>query len=119
MQTNITLVRNHIKNQHEQKPCIYCGEMFGFTRMKDHIMSKHKTIADREFKCEFCGKGFISKTQLKEHINIHTGEKPHLCRFCGAAFSASGTKHNHERLVHLKSKKKSDGKRVAKKRYQE
>ena len=34
-------------------------------------------------------------------MNTHTGEKPHLCKHCGAAFASKGTCHMHECTVHL------------------
>ena len=91
----------HISNQHEKKPCSYCGEMFGENRMARHILSKHSSNADRPYKCNFCAKGFISKNRLKEHTNIHTGEKPFMCNFCGATFANPGNCRMHERTVHL------------------
>ena len=34
-------------------------------------------------------------------MNTHTGEKPHLCKHCGAAFASQGTCRMHERTVHF------------------
>ena len=50
-----------------------------------------KPNQDKKYKCEVCGKGFINIQSFKDHMNTHTGEKPHLCKYCGAAFASKGT----------------------------
>merc|ERR1712043_18783 len=42
---------------------------------------------------------------LQDHINTHTGAKPYMCTFCGAAFASHGTWRMHERTVHLGHKR--------------
>lgn len=40
-------------------------------------MISHDQSTDlRRFKCEECGKAFKFKHHLKEHLRIHSGEKP-------------------------------------------
>ena len=34
---------------------------------------------------------------LQDHINVHTGNKPHMCKFCGASFASVGNHRMHER----------------------
>ena len=99
---------SHFVNQHEKKPCSICGELFSAPRMKDHVLLKHKPESDREFNCEVCGKRFVRKRELQVHMYIHTGEKPFLCKFCGDAFTGSGARYNHEKLVHLNKETKED-----------
>ena len=53
----------------------------------------------------FSGKGFIHANKLREHINIHTGEKPFKCQYCPSAFASAGTKAMHEK-GHLGIKRK-------------
>ncbi|CAJ1054869.1 zinc finger protein 2 homolog [Xyrichtys novacula] len=47
--------------------------------------------------CGICGKG-LSKSGLKRHMQVHKGEKTHLCTTCGKSFFSSG-----ELLLHTRS----------------
>ena len=73
--------------------------------MKKHILSKHKPDSERKNKCEFCGKGFLTIQHLKDHTNIHTGERPYMCSFCGSTFASKGNWLNHVKTVHLGHKR--------------
>lgn len=48
-------------------------------------MNVHSGV--RKHVCSFCGKAFSQRGNLTCHLNIHTGHKPHKCDQCGKSFS--------------------------------
>ena len=96
-------LKMHIKKTHENPhvPCDICGNMVRKHRMKHHMWTKHPT-GDEEFayNCEICGRGFFDKHYWKHHMNTHTGEKPHKCKYCGLGFAHPRNAFAHEKSVH-------------------
>ncbi|KAK3095484.1 hypothetical protein FSP39_015228 [Pinctada imbricata] len=55
-------------------------------------------------KCEECGKIFTDNWRLRNHVRVHTGEKPHKCSHCGKGFADRGNMRAHIRRVHTGEK---------------
>uniref|UniRef100_A0A3Q4N2P8 C2H2-type domain-containing protein n=1 Tax=Neolamprologus brichardi TaxID=32507 RepID=A0A3Q4N2P8_NEOBR len=66
--------------------CGTCGKRFSF--ILNTQLKRHMQIHTGEwpYSCSTCGKGFNFKSRLKSHITIHTGEKPYSCSTCGERF---------------------------------
>ncbi|XP_041438468.1 zinc finger E-box-binding homeobox 1-like [Xenopus laevis] len=63
---------------------------------EDILQTPTKNDVDlRKFKCVECGKAFKFKHHLKEHVRIHSGEKPYQCSRCKRRFSHSGSYSSH------------------------
>ena len=99
-------LQKHIAWSHDKVQCEQCGELVGKGKMQRHNSSKHTSIYDKKFKCDVCGKSFDRNAKLKDHKNIHTGEKPYQCKFCNACFASIGTHAMHQRshLGHRRTK---------------
>ena len=57
------------------------------------------------FKCKYCGKIFKHGQYLQDHINTHTGERPHECNFCHKTFASGANRNSHIRQAHLGKKR--------------
>lgn len=48
-----------------------------------------------DYICQFCSKDFSSKSSLKEHLIIHSGEQPFSCDICDKKFNKKGNLMRH------------------------
>ncbi|XP_058456582.1 zinc finger protein 771-like [Malaya genurostris] len=46
--------------------------------------------------CQFCNKAFAQRGNLTCHLNIHTGNKPHKCEQCGKSFGDPTSLKSHK-----------------------
>ncbi|XP_077482214.1 uncharacterized protein LOC144092921 isoform X2 [Stigmatopora argus] len=65
---------------------------------KRHVLLHHST--ERPFKCDTCGKGFVTIGLRNAHCKIHSGKKPFQCGICCKAFLKRYSMIRHKKLVH-------------------
>ncbi|XP_044761136.1 protein suppressor of hairy wing-like [Coccinella septempunctata] len=75
------------EKSHETNYTCYCGVSFG---SRDDLLehSKKKHGQRKPFTCGECGKSFVFKQGLENHIATHNADKPHKCNYCEAFFTS-------------------------------
>lgn len=87
------------KNEPEQHVGQICGKTF---KTSSNLNVVHVRIhsAERKFVCNICEKSYKHSTQLINHKQIHTGEKPFTCYYknCQKKFTQLGQLKKHVRV---------------------
>ncbi|CAH0730994.1 unnamed protein product, partial [Brenthis ino] len=100
-----TYMTNHYNLIHVQRSkyyCELCDKYFanGYS-IRTHKKFVHdKTEKPRDKICNICGRGFFTNRVLINHKRTHTGERPHQCSYCDAAFAQDTARKAHERTQH-------------------
>ncbi|XP_062606033.1 zinc finger protein 85-like, partial [Saccostrea cucullata] len=98
----------HKLTHHNDKPskiCPECGRAFKTDHyLRSHFVSRHLKLEDvdnygfKVYTCEVCQKLFSDKSDMKSHMNKHTGEKPFKCAYCNKGFSDRSNMRAHQRI---------------------
>ncbi|CAG2109329.1 unnamed protein product, partial [Medioppia subpectinata] len=90
------LEKHELIHSSQGQYCLQCNKSFANVyRLQRHMLSHDESQVLRKFKCPECFKAFKFKHHLKEHIRIHSGEKPFACPNCAKRFSHSGSYSSH------------------------
>ncbi|KAF7708171.1 zinc finger protein 2 [Silurus meridionalis] len=81
-----------------QHPCMHCSALFMRpSQLLQHQRTQHSSKTGG-FLCPECGRVFNSHSNLRVHLNVHTGARPYTCAECGKSFSQSGALKIHRRV---------------------
>ncbi len=105
------------QEKHDDMKCRVCGKTASSWKVLHLHMMDHTNL--RPYKCEQCGRGehtlsypmyqerhsllltgFKEPQKLRRHMIIHSGEKRHVCGYCGKAFGLPHNLRSHEK-IHL------------------
>ncbi|XP_033985800.1 zinc finger and SCAN domain-containing protein 5C [Trematomus bernacchii] len=78
--------------------CGQCGRCFPHPSNLKAHLQTH--TGERPFCCALCGRSFTKLSNLKAHRRVHTGERPYCCMACGKRFTQNCNLKRHQR-IHL------------------
>ncbi|XP_023939840.2 zinc finger protein ZFP2 isoform X2 [Bicyclus anynana] len=92
-------IKNYIlpfKFQGEELRCVICFTPFN----KFKVLQEHMSTHFRNFICDYCSSGFVTRTILLNHMKGHQMGF-YKCDFCPKTYDTHRKKKAHERLVHI------------------
>jgi len=82
-------LHNHKSTHSEERlfPCNKCNKSFKTSSsLSNHMQYHNKSEHGEGFVCKICKCISVSRSKLRRHMMIHTGEKPFKCTLCDKQF---------------------------------
>lgn len=99
-------VEAYRKGAQQGFPCMSCEKIFKNKHAcRRHLKMVHEGVQCYKHYCEYCGKGFLTKGHMRDHIALHhLGIKRYQCDYCNQQFVCAPTLRRHVRKEHTKHK---------------
>ncbi|XP_063602906.1 zinc finger protein 189-like [Penaeus indicus] len=92
-------LQKHVRYQHNQCVCEYCGKSFKKNSLIHHIKLVHK---EGKVQCPHCPKKFTYRCKMLAHIDAnHSIEKKYKCNHCSYTARTVNTLNLHRRRCHM------------------
>lgn len=99
-QLNHTLQTESPELQKREKKfkCTLCARKYDrISRLNLHLKNSHRAPETGDIVCAICNKGFKLKRSFENHMNLHTGNRPHSCKSCQKNFQTRSQLQHHTR----------------------
>eukprot|EP00088_Acartia_fossae_P067187 TRINITY_DN8372_c0_g1_i7.p1 TRINITY_DN8372_c0_g1~~TRINITY_DN8372_c0_g1_i7.p1 ORF type:complete len:609 (+),score=96.12 TRINITY_DN8372_c0_g1_i7:161-1828(+) len=88
-------MEKHMVRRHSKHVCIECNQSFESKyNLIVHTRSSHGNMI-KTFSCDVCSIELKTKQSLRNHMLLHTGEKPYTCEVCGQSFTRTMQLNRH------------------------
>ncbi|XP_069978175.1 zinc finger protein 64 [Penaeus vannamei] len=109
IKSNLTV---HMRLNHFQGAKFSCTKCDFLGNSRKQLKEHEKTHANVLIQCELCDHVSTSSTGLRQHMLIHSQEKPFQCRYCSFTCKTTGNLRYHVRNKHgcdVSGRKKGNG----------
>jgi len=86
----------HEMDPRKPHPCNTCGKFFSHASDLKRHIQIH--TGEKPYSCDTCEKKFVQVSDLNRHQAIHSEEKPYACSICGKTFGHKNYVKKHERI---------------------